>query len=569
MKRILSCAALFIATSFFQATAQTATDANEGSRLEYDSANQIYRFKWWGHGGSTYFIQHSEDLTTWNWVPVVESGGDAVKEYGFTTTGTKFFARLKFTTAATSDPEGGDFDGDGLSNLAEVQQGLNPLSNDTDGDTLLDGGDPAPTVPNKAPVIGAVQEQTTVAGSALEVAIPATDSDGDLSLLKIESIGYHLQSAFDTLPAGGVLIGQAQLLAGEMQLTAVTGSLVGTFVVPGPAAGESFRAKFDLFIGDGSGADGFCFAYGPLADGEIAAGITEAFIAENTLSVQFDTFSNGGQNGYDDEANTIEVWYGTERLAKAQVTLRTASFVPVEIIQNGGGVTVKHNGQTVLENIPLPGSPLAPGTAMRLGFGARIGGYTDRHAIDNLDVATDMAEWTWVESGTRESAFAPPVASGQRTLRMLSDVPGGRKVTLVGRDATGLESRKEVRFAVVATATSTSDTDGDGLSDAEETALGTSPTLADTNGDGLWDGAAVRAGGTALALSPDSDGDGISNAAEVLAGTNPLAADSDGDGVEDDADAYPLDPLRSDGLVAVPGDVTAPEITLSEPDILP
>lgn len=141
MKRILSCAALFLAASFSQVAAQTPTDANEGSRLEYDSTNQIYRFKWWGHAGSTYFIQHSDNLMEpWQWLPVVVSGDDSIKEWGFTTTGNKFFARLKYWTGATTDPEGDDFDQDGVPNLYEVQHGTNPFAvEDSDNDGFPDG----------------------------------------------------------------------------------------------------------------------------------------------------------------------------------------------------------------------------------------------------------------------------------------------------------------------------------------------------------------------------------------------------------------------------------------------
>lgn len=122
------------------AFAQTSTDQNEGTRLEYDATNAIWRFKWWGKSGRTYFIQHSEDLRLWNWVPVVEPGDDSIKEWGFTTTGTKFFARLQYSTAGTTNAEGDDFDFDGVPNLYEVQHGNNPFAiEDSDGDGLPDG----------------------------------------------------------------------------------------------------------------------------------------------------------------------------------------------------------------------------------------------------------------------------------------------------------------------------------------------------------------------------------------------------------------------------------------------
>lgn len=136
--RILFFTLVFV--GFSQIWSQSSTEPNEGSKLEYDDANSIWRFKWWGREGRTYFIQHSDNLLNpWQWVPIIESGNDSVREWGFTTTGDKFFLRLHHTDVATSDPEGDDFDGDGIGNLAEVQQGLSPFKIDSDGDGMPDG----------------------------------------------------------------------------------------------------------------------------------------------------------------------------------------------------------------------------------------------------------------------------------------------------------------------------------------------------------------------------------------------------------------------------------------------
>ncbi|MCB9685877.1 MAG: thrombospondin type 3 repeat-containing protein [Alphaproteobacteria bacterium] len=90
------------------------------------------------------------------------------------------------------------------------------------------------------------------------------------------------------------------------------------------------------------------------------------------------------------------------------------------------------------------------------------------------------------------------------------------------------------------------DLDGDGLTGAEEAALGTDPLLADTDGDGLSDG---REGvyGTEPLLA-DTDGDGLSDGYEVGNGLDPLDPDSDGDGVRDGTDVCPRtpDPAQTD-----------------------
>ncbi|MDV6167856.1 gliding motility-associated C-terminal domain-containing protein [Flavobacterium sp. DG1-102-2] len=99
------------------------------------------------------------------------------------------------------------------------------------------------------------------------------------------------------------------------------------------------------------------------------------------------------------------------------------------------------------------------------------------------------------------------------------------------------------------------DQDNDGLTNAQEAAIGTNPTVADTDGDGFNDGAEVTAGSNPLSpCSPnanfatcDQDGDGLTNAQEITAGTNPTNPDTDGDGITDGAEVNgttPSDPLN-------------------------
>lgn len=120
--------------------AQTAGDGNEGSKMEYDHANAIWRLKWWGKAGRTYFLQHSDDLTgQWTWLDVIERGEDGVKQYGISSDGPRLFLRLRHTDQPANNPETADFDGDGVGNRAELQQGTDPFSAaDTDGDGLPD-----------------------------------------------------------------------------------------------------------------------------------------------------------------------------------------------------------------------------------------------------------------------------------------------------------------------------------------------------------------------------------------------------------------------------------------------
>ena len=67
------------------------------------------------------------------------------------------------------------------------------------------------------------------------------------------------------------------------------------------------------------------------------------------------------------------------------------------------------------------------------------------------------------------------------------------------------------------------DSDDDGLTDAEEAALGTDPGNADSDGDGLADGAEVELGTNPL--SSDTDNDGYTDQEEVSEGTSPTDGD--------------------------------------------
>lgn len=118
-------------------------------------------------------------------------------------------------------------------------------------------------------------------------------------------------------------------------------------------------------------------------------------------------------------------------------------------------------------------------------------------------------------------------------------------------------------FTLTSNALWSLDGDGDGLSNAEELALGTDGRLADTNGDGIPDGAARKAG--LSATNTDMDGDGVSNADEAARGTDPFRTDTDDDGHSDAADCFPLDPTRWQCPAADPNDHTPPVINLQEP----
>ena len=119
--------------------AQTSTSPNEGSRLSRNASTGIYTLYWWGLTGNTYFIQHSEDLTNWTYFPEIKPGANAILGENFQTNANRFFVRLRYSSAQTSDPINADFDGDHVNNWEELQHGTDPLSSlDTDNNGLPD-----------------------------------------------------------------------------------------------------------------------------------------------------------------------------------------------------------------------------------------------------------------------------------------------------------------------------------------------------------------------------------------------------------------------------------------------
>lgn len=98
--------------------------------------------RWHGHAGRTYFVQVSDPndhLRNWTWAPIVETGNDEDISDEVDGTADKAFFRLWFTDEPTADPDGDDFDKDGLTNWDEVStHQTNPLKWDSDDDGLPD-----------------------------------------------------------------------------------------------------------------------------------------------------------------------------------------------------------------------------------------------------------------------------------------------------------------------------------------------------------------------------------------------------------------------------------------------
>ncbi len=112
-------------------------------------------------------------------------------------------------------------------------------------------------------------------------------------------------------------------------------------------------------------------------------------------------------------------------------------------------------------------------------------------------------------------------------------------VPLVGTSGTLADTASDPVLCGASGCVVEEDTDGDGLTDSQETTVGTSPTDPDADNDGVPDGQEVGivndprdtdGDGTLDVFDPDDDGDGITTATEVQDG-EPVGDDVDGDGV--------------------------------------
>lgn len=118
-----------------------APSASAQEQMEITSPSDgVLELSWWGRTGWTYFIQHSEDLRNWYYLPVMVAGEDELAVWGLSMDAPRHFFKLRGSDAPTNgDPEGADFDADGLTNLDELLLGLDPLRASSLGDDVPDG----------------------------------------------------------------------------------------------------------------------------------------------------------------------------------------------------------------------------------------------------------------------------------------------------------------------------------------------------------------------------------------------------------------------------------------------
>ena len=118
------------------AHAQLDPTQPEKTVLAAGSTPGTYTFTWNSQPNRTYFIQQSDDLATWVYLPVVEYGDGLDISYGLSSTSDRIFWRLRYSASATYSD---DADNDGLSDADELALGRDPLKPDAFATGIPDG----------------------------------------------------------------------------------------------------------------------------------------------------------------------------------------------------------------------------------------------------------------------------------------------------------------------------------------------------------------------------------------------------------------------------------------------
>lgn len=135
---ILPCVAALLCGGALTVSGQSASEP-QTLHIEQDPTTGGVDLRFWSHEGRIYFFEHSLDLYSWNALPDYVIGNNELVTYGVTFIPPTSFFRLGSVQASWADFLLEDFDGDGLTNGYELQNGLNPFSRDTDRDGLPDG----------------------------------------------------------------------------------------------------------------------------------------------------------------------------------------------------------------------------------------------------------------------------------------------------------------------------------------------------------------------------------------------------------------------------------------------
>ncbi len=131
---------------FLHAVGLMASGADDRLRLELEApsggSDRVGHCVWEGAAGRSYFVQSNTGLGVgWGYLPVIVAGADRTEAVAVPCSGGSGFFRLVWVESDLADPWAADFDGDRVSNGAELlaEPPLDPLdAGSADADAVPD-----------------------------------------------------------------------------------------------------------------------------------------------------------------------------------------------------------------------------------------------------------------------------------------------------------------------------------------------------------------------------------------------------------------------------------------------
>ena len=520
--------------------------------------------------------------------------------------------------------DGGDADGDGVTNIDEYRLGLNPMDPDTDHDGFTDYQEinvyhTSPTNAASFPaatIAGTVADMGAMTGGVIRVLVGVGDGDwtgiqrqvlttpGCFSFTNVPLVQTYWVKAYRDVNGNGMR--DYWETCGKAVPLVLTGSIANlSLVMTTPAVdpgedsdGDGMSDAGELMLGlDPSTSNSFSripftenFETNTVVLGDISGQNNWHVSTPNTACVESNVVYAGSQalgllvpdntsvtaRQYFVKAPSNPVWM--EARVWAQGT-----EMPTGDVDAAVSCYFNADRRLVVQDGRLAGSNRW--VTLTNSFAVTTGGWA------RLDVQLDFSNQVWLIclNGTKVAeglGFAMPMSElhcfetlGQQgyldNLSISPDTP-----PMLSMDGSGMPESWQTQYFGATNQDPNADADGDGLSNLQEYQLGLNPTNAATLNDGIPDGWKVAHGLDPLdpaVATQDPDNDGLNNLQEYQHGADPRNPDTDGDGLSDGAEVnvYHTNPLAwstvGDGVpdgwkVAHGLDPLDPAVATQDPD---
>ncbi len=518
--------------------------------------SNTWNLDWDGITNRTYFLQHSDDLLNWQYFPVIESGSGQTLGYGFASSADRFFLRLVYTDAPSEgNPDTADFDNDGVSNLAELQAGLDPFHfADSDSDGLPDDWETV-HAGTFAVYPGALGAQFQSGSGTTRSLILSNDTS--------QSVAYSIALQNNELP---IYSSQSSANGGpafSWEDISTTGTLLTT-VSGGDDVSQTVNlSQFSFPYYDSTYSAVHVSSNGCLTLGtpNTAYGNTKLPLPSSPsllIAPLWDDLNPGaGGDVYVEEfSNRLVIQY--QQVAPYSGT-GTLTFEVV--IYANGEIDFRYNTLTASVMSCTVGIQNVDGTQglqfvfneayLSDQFAVRIRPVTSFFTLNQftgtiLSHSQTNLTGTFTGAGVNPGIYTAQVqVSHNGAGASPITIPAIATITELDTDGDLIPDAYEIANDLNPLVNDAAlDHDEDGLTNLQEYQLGTLANQPDTDGDGLSDGWEVKYGYSPLVNNTtdgdptndptaDPDNDGLINSAEDQIGTNPNNEDTDGDGFSD------------------------------------